>query len=190
MTYYEHEDFTDLKMENETISNLELEDCRFLSCELQSVRFHNCRFVDCTFSECLAENPVFDCCSMSGSIFTSCRLLGIDWETLSGGFVGPIERLENCLLKYNNFVNGEFPRFTFSGNEILDSLFGSCNLTRCDFSSCHLNKTEFFQCDLSGTDFTCADGYSVDISNCQLKGAVFSYPDVINLLNGLGIIIK
>ena len=83
-----------------------------------------------------------------------------------------------------------FRKFAFSGNEILDSLFGDCNLSNSKFSSCHLSGTEFFRCDLTGTDFENADGYTVDLSNCQLKGAVFSYPEVVNLLNGLGIVIK
>lgn len=121
---------------------------------------------------------------------TGCRLFSIHWGSLSSGFVSPIEILEDCQIKYNNFVSANYPRFQFSGNDILESLFADCNLTRSCFSGCHLEKTEFFRCDLSGANFENADGYTVDISNCKLKGAVFSFPEVVNLLNGLGITIK
>ena len=127
---------------------------------------------------------------MTGSRFTGCRLVSIHWEGVSSGFVSPIDALEDCQMKYNHFVSANYPRFRFSGNEIVDSFFADCNLSRSCFSGCHLERTEFFRCDLSGANFENADGYTVDLSTCPLKGAVFSFPEVVNLLNGFGITIK
>ncbi len=190
ITYHEYEEISGLRLSSTVVCNQEFAECRFENCEFETLHVKNCKFIDCTFTECRVINPVFDYCTMTGNDFMSCRLFGINWGNLSAGFVAPVERLEDCQLKYNNFVNMNFPKFTFSGNDILESLFGDCNLSHSKFSACHLNRTEFFRCDLTGADFENAEGYTVDISNCKLKGAVFSFPEVVNLLNGLNIVIK
>ena len=190
ITYHEYEVFSALKLSSKGIICHEFEECRFENCEFEAMHLNNCKFIDCAFVGCCVINPVFDYCTMTGNDFLSCRLFGINWENLTNGFVGPINHLEKCQLRYNNFVNLSFPKFVFSGNEILDSLFGDCNLSHSKFSSCHLSRTEFFRCDLTGANFENADGYAVDISNCKLKGAIFSYPEVVNLLHNCGIIIK
>lgn len=190
ITYHECEEISDLKLSNTVVCNQEFVDCRFKNCEFETLHVENCKFSDCTFAGCRVTNPVFDYCTMIGNDIISCHLLGINWENLSTGFVAPVDHLEGCKLKYNNFVNVNFQKFTFSGNDILESLFGDCNLSHSNFSSCHLNRTEFFRCDLTGANFENADGYTVDISNCKLKSAIFSFPEVVNLLNSFGIIIK
>ena len=190
ISYHEHEKINDIQISNAAVCDQEFVECKFENCHFETLDIKNCKFIDCSFIKCVITNPTFDYCTMSGNDFLSCRLFGINWDHLSSGFVAPVEHLEDCQLKYNNFVNVHFSRFTFSGNDILDSLFGDCNLSHSKFSSCHLNRTEFFRCDLTGADFENAEGYKVDISNCKLKGAVFSFPEVINLLHDLPIIIK
>lgn len=189
-TYHEYEEISDLKRSNTGVCNQEFVECRFENCEFDTLHVKNCKFIDCTFSGCRVINPVFEHCAMTGNDFLSCQLFGINWDSLSTGFVAPVEHFEDCQLKYNNFVNMNLPKFTFSGNDILESLFGDCDLSHSRFSACHLKRTEFYRCDLTGADFECADGYVVDISNCELKNAVFSFPEVVNLLRGLDLIIK
>ncbi len=190
VTYHEHETINGIKLNNTSFCNQEFVECRFENCEFENLHIKSCKFIDCIFTKCYVTNPVFDYCSMTSNDFIACRLFGVNWSNLSTGFVAPIEHLEECQLKFNNFVSVNFPKFNFSGNDILESLFGDCNLSRSRFSGCHLERTEFFRCDLTGASFEDADGYAVDISNCKLKGAAFSFPEVVNLLNGLGIIIK
>lgn len=190
MTYHEDEVFYDEHLSHTCICGEEFVECRFEGCEFEELHIQNCRFIDCTFTKCCVANPVFEHCSMMGSRLIGCRLLSIHWESLASGFVTPIDSLEECQMKYNHFVGMNFPRFSFSGNDILDSLFADCNLSRSSFRGSRLEKTEFFRCDLTGANFEHADGYIVDISNCKLKGAVFSFPQVVSLLDGLGIKIK
>lgn len=72
----------------------------------------------------------------------------------------------------------------------MESLFTDCDLSHSQFCGCHLTRTEFFRCDLTEVSFVEAEGYLVDLATCKLKKAVFSFPEVVNLLNGLGIIIQ
>ena len=78
-------------------------------------------------------------------------------------------------------------KFDFSENEIVESLFTECELGESKFKSCNLEKTEFLKSDLRKADFRDASGYEVDIKSCKIKGARFSFPEAINLLNVLEI---
>lgn len=188
--YQEYQILQGITLCEATLRNMEFVECTFERCELDSVQFLHCQFTDCVFSQCKVTNPVFENCTMTGGSFEDCRLFGVNWSSLSSGFIAPIERLQGCQLKYNNFIGCDYPKFHFEENAITESLFGDCNLAKSRFCCCHLHKTEFFRCDLTGASFEGAEGYIVDISNCKLKGAVFSFPEVTNLLNGLGIVIK
>lgn len=190
MIYHEQEVFRSKRLSEERVQNQEFVECRFEDCEFQNLHLHTCKFVDCVFVGTRVINPVFDHCTMTGSSFGDCRLLGVNWGALSAGFVAPIAGLDGCQLKYNNFVNFNFPQFSFAGNGIQDSMFADCNLLRSSFSGCQLERTEFFRCDLREANFEQADGYTVDLDTCKLKGAAFSFPQVVNLLSGLGIVIK
>ena len=73
---------------------------------------------------------------------------------------------------------------------VLDSVFENCNLSESNLYSCDLKNTEFFGCDLRKSDCRKANGYNIDPTNNRIKGAKFSYPDVLTLLNGFGIVIE
>ena len=188
--YHEHEVFRGISLRDTTLRHKEFIECQFENCEFENLQAVDCKFADCTFLKCRVTNPVLDCCSMTGGDFTECRLFGVDWRGLSAGFLAPIEHLKGCELKYNHFVGGNYPKFSFSDNTIRDSLFADCNFHHSEFRRCNLTKTEFYRCDLTGASFEDAEGYAVDISTCQMKGAVFSFPEVVNLLSGLEIVIR
>lgn len=78
-------------------------------------------------------------------------------------------------------------KFHFAGCELTDSMFADCSLNESCFRTCRLDRTEFYKCDLRKADFREAQGYKIDITNCKVKGAFFSFPEVINLLNILEI---
>ena len=48
-----------------------------------------------------------------------------------------------------------------------------------------LEETEFLESNLQKADFRNATEYKIDIMTCNLKGARFSFPEAINLLNVL-----
>lgn len=66
-------------------------------------------------------------------------------------------------------------------------MFEECNLKDSSFEKSLLNTTQFTNRDLRGADFREATGYQIDINTNKLKGAKFSFPEVINLLSGLEI---
>lgn len=189
-TYHEHQIIRDVHLQNTAVRYEEFADCTFENCEFDTVQAIGCKFVDCVFSGCKIANPVLEGCIMTGSDFVDCRLLGVNWSVLSSGFIAPIAHLQGCQIKYNHFVGSNYPKFQFTGNDLAESMFADCDLSHSCFRRCQLHKTEFFRCDLTGASFEGADGYVVDLATCKLKGAVFSFPEVVGLLDGLGIVIK
>jgi len=55
-------------------------------------------------------------------------------------------------------------------------------LNSSDFMHSSFNKTN-----LTSTDFTEAINYSIDPNNCNIKGAKFSLPEALSLLDQWGI---
>lgn len=190
--YQESLCFQDKEIIEDQLIDLEFVDCLFENCTFENCKMDRCRFTDCTFIGCSILNLQSDRTSMTGSKFAHCDLTGINWGDFvaGGGYLIPIEQLEHCRLKYNQFVEINFAKFDFSTSSITGSMFADCNLSASNFSKCELDRTEFFRCNLSKADFRLAAGYQIDISANQIKGAKFSFPEVVNLLNGLGIIIE
>ena len=66
-------------------------------------------------------------------------------------------------------------------------LFDGCQLAEAKFKNCRLSGTQFTGCNLQKADFRGAAGYSIDLATNRLKAARFSFPEVVRLLDGLGI---
>lgn len=189
--YQESLCFQDMELTEEILTDLEFVDCLFENCTLEGCKMDRCRFTDCTFIGCSILNLKTERSYMTSCKFAHCDLTGINWgDLMSGGYLIPIEQLDHCRLKYNQFVEMNFVKFDFSSSSITASMFADCNLTSGNFSKCDLDRTEFFRCNLSKADFRLASGYQIDTSVNQLKGARFSFPEVVNLLNSLGIVIE
>ena len=169
--------------EGERFSHLDFTEETFYDCD-----FSDCTFIDCTFENCKLDHSVLSECqfirctitglktTMSRAKFTelqNCTLNNIDWLSLQGdgSFADPIEKLQDCRLKYNTFTEMNLTKFNFAGNEIQRSML----------------DTEFYQCDMRKANFKEASGYKVDIFGCKLQDAKFSLPEAVSLLGDLRI---
>lgn len=187
--YFEEQIFEDIKYIEETIEDYEFLECKFINCTFELCAVINCKFLDCVFENCNVISPRVNQLKMRHSEFIRCNLIGIHWrELLPGGRVlEPVRKFTECYLKYNSFVDMSFRKFDFSENAIQESTFEECNLMESKFKNCRLEMTQIIKCDIRNADFRGAMGYQIDIANNRLKGARFSFPEVVNLLDGLGI---
>lgn len=188
--YWEQEHFEGLVLSGQRIEGVELADCTLQRCVLEEMTLRNCRFTDCTFIDCRIANPAIEHTLMTGSRFIRCGLMGVAWKTMSSGYLLPVEQFIDCQLRYHHFLEMELGKFDFSSSTVRDSMFADCTLRESSFAGCSLQGTEFFRCDLSRADFRHASGYTVDLEGCTLRGARFSFPEVVDLLNGLDIVIE
>ncbi len=189
---YEYNTFENIILENAYLEDFTFADCDFLNCKISSCSIIRCSFSNCRFYGCTVTSLSAKYSQSRFSQFTDCRLVNIQWHELlpSGKLSEPISKINRCLLKYNAFTGINFRKFDFSGSEIISSIFGECHLNESLFKSCRLDGTEFYSCDLRKSDFREASGYNIDIFSNNLKGARFSFPEAVRLLDGLGIKIE
>lgn len=187
--YFENECFENLKLEELTFDRYEFIDCKFINCTFDTCKINFCKFNGCSFVKCTVISLKSEYSAAQFAEFENCNLIGVNWSKLlpDKRFAEPVKSFQNCRLKYNHFTRMNLLRFDFSDTEITDSMFAECTLTESNFKGCILNKTEFFQCDLKKSDFREASGYQIDVMTNKLKGARFSFPEVVNLLNSLEI---
>ena len=135
---------------------------------------------------------MFRFCQMSDAWLLHCAFRSIAWGGLQGrsALVQPFGRAEQCEFRYNEFSGMALKQFDFSKCTFGDCVFDDCKLAGADFRSVALSSTAFSRCDLQKADFREATGYRIDPSDNQMKGARFSFPDVIALLNGFGLVIE
>jgi len=168
----------------------EFDDCTFINCLFEDSFISESLFMDCQFISCTVKSLTIKDCRMRGCAFIECNLIGINWDdfiTGCGDYEAPIERFEKCLARYNSFSNLSLVKIDFKESTIEESSFLRCNCKEADFSGCDLENTQFTECDLTKADFRNAFGWNIGLNVNKIKGAHFSFPEVVNLLNGLGI---
>lgn len=192
-SYFNGQIFNDLKVSEQIYEDYEFFECEFINCNFYQCQIIGCTFLECTFNNCTIAGMIFsNFTSLRYVEFIRCNLVSINWSELlpSNGFADPIKRMVDCNLKFNSFSHLNLNKFNFNKSTIIDSMFSECMLVESCFTECKLEKTEYFKCDLRKANFTNATGYCIDIMTNKLMGAKFSFPEVVNLLNGLKIKIK
>ncbi|MCC8181341.1 MAG: pentapeptide repeat-containing protein [Planctomycetes bacterium] len=161
--------------------------CQFVDMALQDVVFSNCEFTDCTF-----RNVNVSGLSMQNSIFHACACIGIDWsEVRRAGKLFPLfKEFRGCTLKFNNFFKMKLPKTVIIDSSLLDCGFMECDLSSSVFRNVDFQDTTFQDCDLSKADFREARNYRINTFANRVGKAKFSLPEVIGLLDNLGVIIE
>lgn len=189
--FYEEKEFTNLSLENELIADTEFRDCVFNECQFTELNLQNVGLHECRFNRCTILNPEIEFSFLQNAEFKNCNLIGISWGILAENRYSILfDKLENNLLKYNNFIELQLPKSSFSTNEIINSNFEDCNLRGASFSGCQLDDTHFINNQLQTSDFTDAVGYYIDLNSNSLKNAKFSLPEAVHLLDSLDIKIR
>lgn len=189
MNYYEDEKIENLRLNNEIVEDTEYIDCEFYNCHFIDVEFNNCVFKECKFQNCTINSATFKFTTMRNSTLIESDFIGINWRDLTGDrlSIGPIGKVKESFFKYNNFLGMKLNKMNFSNSRFQESSFEECSITEGDFTNVSFQNTQFNNCNLTKGDFTDAYGYVIDISSNKLKGAKFSFPEVVNLLNSLEI---
>lgn len=189
--FYDNQIIEGVKLEKERFTDTEFTECEFISCIFEECFLSRCRFNDCKFVDCNIVSLKTEDSQIRGLEFKHCNLIGIHWsEFISKGQISsPIRKMSDCYLKYNTFMDMNFRKFDFRSNVIQDSLFDECDFMDSNFKGCRLERTQYIHSNMQKADFREAREYQIDIKTNKLSGARFSFPEVISLLNGIGIII-
>ena len=188
----ENQEYRRLDLQGESLEDSRFVECRFSHCRFQNLELSHCSFYDCTFEDCTALGVSFRYTDAKNNRFVRCSLLGVNWTELqkSGNAFLPFLSFEACTLKHNVFFHQRLKRMDFSFCDLGGSFFDECDLTESRFTGANLKGTLFSNNNLTGADFREAKDYAISLENNKLKKARFSFPDALNLLTALGIVIN
>ena len=188
-TTFELKKFEQLIIEDECFTAYEFINCEFINCTFTDIQLEKCKVLECVFRNCKIINLSTKNTHVRNAELSGCSLLGIDWQAMVSeeSVASPLFKVRDSVFKYNHFVKINLLKMDFNESVLQDCIFHRCSMKEAVFKGCNLERTQFTDCDLRGSDFREAFGYYVDITNCQVKKANFSFPEVGNLLNCLDI---
>ena len=178
------ETFTGLLAIEETFDELYFQNCTFIGCQFIQSSFLSCVFEDCVFERCDLSLMVVNKSSFIEVAFKDCKCVGINW-TVSGPRLSP--RFERCNVTRSSFLERKIPELHLKNCIAHEVNFSNAILPWSDFSASDFEGALFNQSDLQDSTFEDAKNYAINPSENNLKGATFSLPEALGLLNGLGI---
>lgn len=160
----------------------------FYSCEFQGVNFANLPLkstllAECKFSGCNLANADLTNTSLRELEFTACNLMGINWARARR--VSDLA-FKDCKLDFGSFQGLSLKGLKCLGSFALETDFSDADLTGSDFSRTSLAGASFVRAKLEKADLRSAVHYLIDPRFTSIKGAKFSFPDVISLITALG----
>ena len=189
--FYQGETFANYDP-GELLENAEFEDCVFDHCRWLGTRVQNCRFNACTFDHCNFFRRGVQlyhherCLAAEQCV----PLHGVGRAAGQKRGVPAVWQNQNCAFRYNDFSGMALNGFDWTGAELQQCTFDDTRLAGASFYGVRLGGTRFTRCDLQKADLRTAEEYAIDLETNKLKGARFSFPDVVRLLDGTGIVIE
>ena len=132
--------------------------------EFEDCVFDHCRWLGTRVQNCRFNACTFDHCNFSGVVFS--------FTTMKDAWL----------------LNSAFRSMAWGG--LQQCTFDDTRLAGASFYGVRLGGTRFTRCDLQKADLRTAEEYAIDLETNKLKGARFSFPDVVRLLDGTGIVIE
>jgi fluoroquinolone resistance protein len=159
------------------------EECQFQGIDFSNYDLKSIAFLDCTFTSCNMANQPLHNASMRNIVFKGCKLMGVNWCSL--------KRLEDpqyyeCKMDFSSFQSLKLKRAIFKNCSAVEVDFSEADLSLCDFSETNFAGANFDRANLSGADFRTSRDYFFDLRTAKIKGAQFSFPQVVNLITALG----
>lgn len=163
----------------------------FRRCQFDGVRLSGCRFDRSDFVD-----VVFSGCGLSGAELSGCSFLRCRFENCKGvgtAFVhSPMRHVafEGGPFRMANFSETTFKTVRFSGCDLTESVFLQCIPQGLAFDSCKLININFCRTRLAGLDLSSNQLEGILVAGDELRDAVVSPLQAVELARLLGIKIK
>lgn len=187
-TIFEDELFTGLSCSDVDLSDRIFRDCQFVDCDFSGSKLSKCQFSDCEFKQCNFSNAKLYGTKLSESDFIACKMDGIDFTTCNQMLFSI--NLNRCKIAFGIFAGLQMSGSNLSGSALTDCLFEETDLSRANLSKCDFQGATFDHTNLTGADLRNATGYSINPNTNKVATARFSYPEVLSLLQPLGIVVE
>lgn len=187
MKYIENQIFENKKITK--LDSIQFNDCTFKNCSFEKCECKNTQFLDCTFEKSKLVQVGFIHSQMRNATFKNCECVGISFGNVvpHGSVNSVLQESVHSYFKYCIFQGMNLIKFKGETNTFEQCSFHHCDLRQANFKGCRLFNSDFQQSNLQKADFRDSYGYMISPMNNQLKGAMFSIPEVLHLLDELGI---
>lgn len=150
--------------------------CNFSNTKLSEIKFSECEFIDCNFSNANLTNVSFQDVK-----FKNCKMLGLQFDACNQfGFAASFN---SCQLDHSIFYKVKLNRSSFVNSQLKAVDFSEADLKKSKLIGCNLLDATFQNTILELADLTNATNYSIDPEQNKIKGAKFSLPEVVGLLD-------
>lgn len=163
----------------------EFEEEIFENLDFELTQLLDFNFQDCLFKFCKFTNVNFYGSKLQNVRFQDCKLTGIDFSVISK-FLTEMH-FENSVLEVCTFANQKLIDLSFSNSIVKECDFDKCDLQKVVFNETDLKGTTFIDCDLRQADFRSAKNYFFELKENKVKGALFSFPEVLSFLSPFGL---
>lgn len=181
---YQGKTFKDLSIETLHLEKKQFEQCVFEACIFKEAILKRCRFVECSFLNCDLSLSLWQGSSLSEVSFNQSNLSSINWTLLQWPVIKLCSPMyfDGCNLSYASFYSLTLRDLFLERCRAHECDFREAVLSQASFAETDLSRSLFTQTDLSGANFVDAINYYIDTKENVIKGATFSFPDVMNLL--------
>ena len=157
------------------------EDCRFVECRITAGAFRLGSFLHCSFEGCDLSNWQVEGIRFVEVRFKASKLVGVQWSGVKPDALTSV-RFEDCTLDYSDFSRFRLKDGLLKGCSVREVNFERADLSGADCGDSDFTGSTFNETNLQKADFRGARGYAIDARTNRLKGAGFSLPDALGLL--------
>jgi uncharacterized protein YjbI with pentapeptide repeats len=188
MNYTKQELFTKQDFTETPLPKGEYDNCNFRNCNFAGSDLSEIRFSDCTFAGCDLSNANVSKCAFRETAFKDCKMLGFRFDICDQ--MGLTVRFEACLLDHSSFYQVKLNHTIFLNCSLLEVDFTESDLRNIIMDQCDLMSATFDHTNLERANLSSAQNYSINPENNRIRGARFSLPSVVGLLDNYQIEIQ
>lgn len=188
-TEFVGEIFKGLECVEQTFHEKEFVHCNFINCNFSSSSFIDCQFIDCQFENCNLTMIHVNGTNFMDVTFVGSKLIGILWyESQKRNYsLSMVLRFKESFIDYSSFFGMDLRKSTFENTTAIEVDFSEANLSKVRLNKVNLSGATFNKTNLKETNFTTATDFVLDPSTNQVRGAIFSMPEAMNLLYAFGV---
>lgn len=165
-----------LSINNCTFSHLLFSECELKWAQLTDIRFENCDLSNISFAgTCFYRVE-----------FVSCKLLGTNFSETTLNHV----RMEGCSGRYINLAMSKMRTVRLSGCDFRNGSFNDGKFIPAAFDSCDLSEADFSHTPLKGIDLRTNRITGIQLNISDLRGAIVTPMQAMELLPLLGVVIE
>lgn len=172
---------TKLKRPYLSINNCIFNHVLFSECELKGAQLTDVRFENCDLS-----NISFAGTTFYRVEFISCKLLGTNFSETTLNHM----RMEECSGRYINLSMSKMRTARFAGCDFRTGSFNDSKLLTAAFDNCELPEADFSHTSLKGIDLRTNRIAGIQLNIADLRGAIVTPMQAMELLPLLGVVIE